>query len=208
MTRVRRLHTRPPSLISAPAELVLRSPEDPTLFAQAVAGAIPLEQKKHPLAGMRPKPAPIPRQTLRDERAALAESQLSDITPDTLLDSDDALSFARNGISRDTLRRLRRGHWSLQGQLDLHGLRTDEAREALADFIHQCHRSDRRCLRVVHGKGLGSAGKEPVLKAKVRSWLMQKQEVLAFCQAPAHEGGSGAVIVLLKSSAQESRLRS
>jgi DNA-nicking Smr family endonuclease len=200
MTRVRRLHTRPPSLISAPAELVLRSPEDPVLFAQAVAGTIPLEQKKHPLAGMRPKPAPIPRQTLRDERAALAESQLSDITPDTLLDSDDALSFARNGISRDTLRRLRRGHWSLQGQLDLHGLRTDEAREALALFIHDCHRSDRRCLRIIHGKGLGSIGKEPILKAKVRSWLMQKQEVLAFCQAPAHEGGSGAVIVLLKSA--------
>ncbi|MFZ9735060.1 MAG: Smr/MutS family protein [Burkholderiaceae bacterium] len=200
MTRVRRLHTRPPGLVAAPVEIIQTSADDPVLFAQAVAGAVPLAQKKHPLAGVRPKPAPIPRQRIRDEQAALAESQLSDITPDSLLDSDDALSFARNGISRDTLRRLRRGHWSLQGQLDLHGMRTDEAREALAAFIQQCHRSDRRCLRVIHGKGLGSIGKEPVLKAKVRSWLMQKKEVLAFCQAPAHEGGSGAVIVLLKSA--------
>jgi DNA-nicking Smr family endonuclease len=174
--------------------------DEKALFEQATAGAVRHHHERHPQAGFRPKPKPIPKQRILDERAALEESQLSDITPDTLLDSDEALSFTRNGISADTLRRLRRGHWALQGQLDLHGLRTEEAREALYGFIRHSWRADRRCLRIVHGKGLGSQGRTPVLKRKVRSWLMQLNEVLAFCQAPAHEGGSGAVIVLLRSS--------
>ncbi|CAM8646728.1 Smr domain containing protein [Burkholderiales bacterium] len=170
------------------------------LFLEAARGAVRVQHNRHPSLLNRPKPLPVPRQRLADEAEALELSRLSDFTPDTLLDSDEGLSFARNGISADTLRKLRRGHWSLRAELDLHGLRTDEARETLAAFIKDCHRRDLRCLRIVHGKGLGSAGKEPVLKNKVRSWLMQKEEVLAFCQAAAHEGGSGALMVLLRSS--------
>ncbi|MGH8848032.1 MAG: Smr/MutS family protein, partial [Polaromonas sp.] len=89
------------------------------------------------------------------------------------------------------------GGWSIQGQLDLHGLRREDAREALGQFIKDAHKTGWRCVRVVHGKGLGSPGKTPVLKGKVQSWLIQKQEVLAFVQARPAEGGAGALVVLL-----------
>ena len=118
-----------------------------------------------------------------------------DIT--TLLDADDQLSFRRSGIGTDVTRKLRKGEWSIQGQIDLHGLRSDEARNAIGQFIRDAKRMGWRCVRVVHGKGLGSPGKEPVLKSKVQRWLVQKSEVLAFVQAKPSDGGAGALVVLL-----------
>ncbi len=99
--------------------------------------------------------------------------------------------------------RLRAGHWSIQRQLDLHGLRTDEAREALGQFIRYAHKTGLRCVRVVHGKGLGSPGKTPVLKGRVQRWLVQKKEVLAFVQARPMDGGAGALLVLLQPVGQQ-----
>lgn len=128
----------------------------------------------------------------------MAESLSDEFTVEALLDSDAALSFARNGIGPDVIRKLRRGHWVIQAQLDLHGLRSDEARAALADFLRDAGKRGLRCVRVIHGKGLGSINKEPVLKNKVRNWLVQKDEVIAFCQAKAADGGAGALVVLLK----------
>ena len=93
---------------------------------------------------------------------------------------------------------MRRGDWSIQRQLDLHGLRSDCARELLSQFIREAHKHGIRCVRVVHGKGLGSPGKAPVLKNKVHSWLVQKKEVLAFVQAKPADGGAGALVVLLQ----------
>lgn len=148
-----------------------------------------------------PRPLPIARQHLADEQAALQESLSDDFTIETLLHSDESLSFARNGIGPDVMRKLRRGHWTIQQQLDLHGLRREEAREALAEFLRLAAKRGWRCVRIIHGKGLGSVNKEPVLKSKVRNWLVQKEEVLAFCQATAAEGGSGALLVLLKGQA-------
>jgi DNA-nicking Smr family endonuclease len=121
-----------------------------------------------------------------------------DFSPETLMESDEALSFARNGIGPDTLRKLRRGHWVIQSQIDLHGMRSDEAREALGEYLRNVAKRGLRCVRVIHGKGLGSPNKEPVLKSKVRNWLAQKEEVIAFCQARAADGGAGALVVLLK----------
>jgi len=108
------------------------------------------------------------------------------------------MSFRRPGIGIDVARKLRRGHWSIQREIDLHGLRTDDAREALGAFLRDAVRQGLRCVRVVHGKGLGSPGKTPVLKGKVHGWLVQKNEVLAYVQARGDEGGAGAVVVLLK----------
>ena len=140
---------------------------------------------------------PIAVQHQRDELAVMREAISDEFDAETLLDTDETLSFRRPGMGPDVTRKLRRGGWSIQGQLDLHGLRREDAREALSHFIRDATRVGWRCVRVVHGKGLGSPGKTPVLKGKVQSWLVQKQEVLAFVQArPAH-GGAGALLVLL-----------
>jgi len=143
-----------------------------------------------------PRPHPVQRQL--DEQAVMREALSDDFDAETLLLTDEHLSFRRPGVGPDVARRLRQGHWSIQAQLDLHGLRSDEARERLGQFVREAHRLGLRCLRVVHGKGLGSPGKTPVLKGKVHSWLVQKNEVMAFVQARPAEGGAGALVVLLR----------
>jgi len=171
--------------------------QEAELFQRSVGTVAPLTAAER-VQTPPPRPLPVARQRIADEAAALQESISDEFTPDTLLATDGELSFARDGIGLDTVRKLRRGHWVVQAQLDLHGLRRDEAREALAEFIRQATRRGLRCVRVIHGKGLGSVNKEPVLKGRVRNWLAQKKEVLAFCQARAADGGSGALMVLLK----------
>lgn len=143
-------------------------------------------------------PLPEPRQRERDEQAVLREAISDEFDVESLLDTDEALSYRRSDIGVNVVRKLRRGGWTIQAQIDLHGLRRDDAREQLAAFLRDAVRRGLRCVRVVHGKGNGSPGREPVLKGKVRSWLVQKQEVIAFVQARASEGGHGAVAVLLK----------
>jgi DNA-nicking Smr family endonuclease len=143
-----------------------------------------------------PEPHPVSRK--RDDADVLQASVSDDIDVESLLDTDEALSYRANGIGPDVLRKLRRGEWSIQSEVDLHGHRVDEAREALVAFLKQALKRNQRCVRVVHGKGLGSQGKTPVLKGKVRAWLVQREEVIAFCQARPAEGGSGALVVLLR----------
>jgi len=141
---------------------------------------------------------PLPLQRRRDEAAVMREALSDQFDVETLLHTDDRLSFARPGLGPDVLVRLRSGRWSIQRQVDLHGLRTDEAREALGRFLRECHQQGLRCVRVVHGKGLGSPGRIPVLKDRVPRWLVQKSEVLAFAQARPADGGAGALLVLLR----------
>ena len=143
------------------------------------------------------RPRPVPVQRRRDEAAVMREALSDEFDVETLLHTDEQLSFRRPGIGHDVSARLRAGHWSIQRQIDLHGLRTDDAREALGRFITESHRAGLRCVRVVHGKGLGSPGRTPVLKGRVLRWLVQKKEVLAFVQARPAEGGAGALVVLL-----------
>ena len=146
------------------------------------------------------RPPPHPLQHQRDEAAALRESMSDEFDISSLLDTDAQLSFRRPGVGADVTQKLRKGKWSIQRQIDLHGLRSDAAREALGNFIRESHQQGIRCVRVVHGKGLGSPGKAPVLKSRVHSWLVQKQEVLAFVQAKPADGGGGALLVLLMAS--------
>jgi DNA-nicking Smr family endonuclease len=168
-----------------------------SLFARAIGEVKPLPRPGRVVLE-RDQPPPIPVQQQLDEQRVLAESVSDEFDASTLLDVDDALSFRRPGVGLDVTRKLRKGHWSIQREIDLHGLRREEAREALAAFLRDSHRQGLRCIRVVHGKGLGSPGKTPVLKGKVQSWLVQKNEVLAFVQARGDEGGAGALVVLLK----------
>jgi DNA-nicking Smr family endonuclease len=168
------------------------------LFVRAVGPVRSLPAKHLSKAAPRTeRPAPLPVQQRRDEQAVMREALSDEFDVETLLDTDEALSFRRPGLGPDVVRKLRRGQWQLQGQLDLHGLRREDARLALAEFIRHAHKSGWRCVRVIHGKGLGSPGKTPVLKNRVHSWLVQKKEVLAFVQARPADGGAGALVVLL-----------
>jgi DNA-nicking Smr family endonuclease len=150
----------------------------------------------------RPRPTPEPLQRQADERAALREALSDEVDVESLLLTDDGLSFRRPGVPLDVVTRLRRGQWAIQNQIDLHGLTRDEARDALAGFVRSAHLRDQRCLRVVHGKGHGSPGRQPVLKGKVQRWLAQCGEVVAFTQASGPQGGAGAILVLLDSRRQ------
>jgi DNA-nicking Smr family endonuclease len=182
---------------SMPKQPVDANEEDGDVFQELFANVTPLRAHGriiHPTARRKP----IPEQHLRDERAALADSLSDHITWDIGTESGDQLVYLRNGLSPQTLRKLRRGHWVIQAELDLHGHITSEAREALVEFLKACRRDGARCVRIIHGKGLRSKNREPVLKTKVANWLIQRDEVLAFCQARQVDGGGGAVIVLLK----------
>ena len=180
---------------------VLAQAADPQgLFAREIArsvGAVHALRDRGLADIALPRPLPLPRQRELDEQAALAESMSDEVTLDSLLLTDDGLSFRRPGIGLDVVGRLRKGHWALQGQIDLHGCTRDEARALLAGYIRESHRRGLRCLRVVHGKGHGSPGRQPVLKAKVQRWLAQCAEVIAFAQASGPQGGAGALVVLL-----------
>ena len=145
----------------------------------------------------RPAPLPIPTQRLEDERAVLTELSRLAFDLDDIEFDDDGV-FLRPGLPRDILRKLRRTHWVIQDVLDLHGLTGDEATAATADFLNECKRRGLRCVRIVHGKGLRSRGREPVLKRRVRRQLMRRSEVLAYVEPRQVHGGSGAVVVLLE----------
>ncbi len=134
-----------------------------------------------------------------DDAAVLRESMLSDqFDVDGLLDEDPSLAWAQDGVGPDVLKKMRKRHWPVQDEVDLHGYTRDQAREYLNDYLHRMERRGVRCVRVIHGVGYGSAKGEPVLRGMVHSWLVQKPEVVAFCVAGKKDGGHGALIVLLK----------
>jgi DNA-nicking Smr family endonuclease len=174
-------------------------PADQELFQAAVAGVTPITPHGRFLAPSAPPP-PLPLSRLRDEREVIYESLHDPIRWDEATENGDELSFVRPGLSRQILKRLRRGEWVTQAELDLHGLTRIAAKAELAEFLFECKRRGIRCIRIIHGKGLGSKNREPILKLHVRHWLMQRDEIMAFVQARPMDGGSGAVMVLLKSN--------
>ena len=175
----------------------MRSPPEDEEFRRATRDVEPLAAPRRIKLSRTPAP-PVPAQTRRDERAVLEESLAGPRSIDDAIDSGEELAFLREGLSRQVLRKLRRGHWVVQDNLDLHGMNRVQAAASVAQFLRRCRALRLRCVRIVHGKGLGSRNREPVLKGKLRKWLAVRDEVLAFCQAPAADGGAGAVLVLLK----------
>jgi len=167
------------------------------LFRLAMKGAAPLAQTNRLHLTPEP-PAATPRQKELNDQEVLRESLTAPITFEDRLDMGDEAAFLRPGLPRRVLTDLRRGRWVVQRQLDLHGLTRDEARAALAAFLGACLKDGQRCLRLIHGKGLGSPGGEPVLKHLSKSWLAQRDEILAFCQARPFDGGAGALLILLR----------
>ncbi len=194
---VRRAAAEAAALAAARA-LAEREDRERRLFELAVGPVQALRVARR--AQHTPEPLqPQPFQRLLDERSVMREALSDEFDVETLLHTDDLLSYRVPRLGPDVLKSLREGRWSIQRQLDLHGLRTDEAREALGRFIREAHQQGLRCVRVVHGKGLGSPGRMPVLKSRVHRWLVQKHEVMAFVQARPADGGAGALVVLLRS---------
>ena len=177
------------------------TPEELAAFYAAVDGAVPLRAPER-VAFEAPKPSPRPRQRELDEAAVIVEALHGPLEIDDLLAIGDADSFLRNGVSRNVLRDLRRGRWSIQNHIDLHGLNRHEAHDAVSRFLAESQLADKRCLRIVHGRGYGSPGREGILRQFVKSWLSRRKDVLAFCHAPSFDGGEGALWVLLRSNAK------
>lgn len=186
---------RPWQEFSAPSE------DDLAIFRAAVKDVQPLRIAPRADAG-RVLPSPHARHRQADELAALAASQLamnpSPMSWDIGADIEDDQSFLRGGVSPDLLRKLRRGEWTINAEIDLHHHNQDEAHEALMELMRMARLAGWRCVRIIHGKGLSSHQKLPVLRNKVRRWLQHKDEVLAYCEPRPNGGGSGAVLVLLR----------
>ena len=193
-----------PDAIVLPADADVSDPA--ALFRAVVGSARPVTDRNR-VELERPQPAPAPLKHEEDERAALGESLAAPLTFEDRLDMGDEAAFLRTGLPRRVLTDLRRGRWVLQGQIDLHGLTRDEARAALANFLHDALAQGKRCIRVIHGKGHGSPGKVSILKQLSRGWLAQREEILAFCQAGPHDGGGGALLVLLRAQNAAPRAR-
>ena len=170
--------------------------EDRQLFRAAVRGVKPLARAAP--SPQRTKPPPAARFS-RADRLAVLEESLSGNPLDPALAAGDELVFRREGVPLEVLRRLRRGEYRVQGELDLHGLTVPQAKQALREFLTEALGRDWRCVRIVHGKGLRSGHRGPVLKGLVAALLRRLGPVLAFVSARAVDGGTGAIYVLLGS---------
>ena len=169
--------------------------EDTALFRDTVGEVRPVSAKRLHLTG--PRPRARARFTRMDEASVLGESLR--VGPEHLeVETGEELSYLRTGVAPPVLRKLRRGDYAIQAEMDLHGMTSNEARAALRDFMAECLALDLRCVRIVHGKGLRSGERGPVLKSSVNRWLRQWEAVLAFCSAPRRDGGTGAIYVLIR----------
>ena len=171
------------------------SAEDQALFRDTLDGVTPLPQDRVPPHFSAPPPRPLQREA--DEQQVL-QDMFSDTIDPADVETGEELLFARNGLQHNVLRKLRRGQFTIAAELDLHGLRVDEARQALSEFLLYCRHQHKQCVRIIHGKGNRSHRQQPILKGKVNHWLRQRDEVLAFCSARQVDGGTGAIYVLLK----------
>ena len=164
-------------------------------FRAALAGVRPLKQDR--VAPHRRRRAPVPEQKRLDEQAVI-DSLVAGEWDEGEIETGEELLFARPGVQHAVMRRLRRGEYAIEAQLDLHGQTVAQARTSVNRFLHECRALGRRCVRIIHGKGRGSEGRLPVLKGKVNVWLRRKDEVLAFCPAKPTDGGAGAIYLLLR----------
>ena len=161
--------------------------DDASLFRAAIGKVGPVKGGR-PAAPKRKAPAPKPRSRIADERAA---------PPDADIDSGEGHEYKRPGVQDAVLRKLRRGTYRVDAELDLHGLTRERAHAEFISFLADARSNGLRCIRIIHGKGHHSGTKGPVIKQSLRTWL-RRDEVLAYSSAPIDQGGSGATLVLLR----------
>ncbi len=174
--------------------------KDPTkkqnqeLFQEMMQDAAPLKQDKISPWRKNLPPHPLQHPQMDEDGTGLDDISEAEVK------TGDELSFCRPGLQKRVFQDLRRGRLEIEMELDLHGLTVKHAKNALEQFIRDCHRTQVRSVRIIHGKGYGSEDRQPVLKQKVNYWLRQRQDVLAFCSATSRDGGTGAAYVLLRSA--------
>lgn len=169
--------------------------DDKELFRQSVGDVVPIKQDR--VQDHIPRPRAVPAKTRADERAVMDALALGDFEPEEV-EAGDEILFRRHGVQDRVFRKLQRGQFSIDAELDLHGLKIDAARDALSQFLSRIRTTRQRCVRIIHGKGRGSPDGKPVLKIRLQGWLQQRDEVLAYCSARSKDGGTGAVYVLIK----------
>lgn len=171
--------------------------DDAELFRQAMRG---VRRRVSPVRADTAAPRPEPRARSREaDDAEVMRELLLDPDPE-LLEHGETLQYRAHGVQDGVLRRLRRGHYRVERDLDLHGHNRDQAQRAVIRFLAECRDRDLRCVRIVHGKGNGSPNSGPVLKRLLDGWLRKRADVLAYCSARPADGGSGAIYVLLRSA--------
>lgn len=181
----------------------MNDPDDPKISAaeralfRGEAGAVRRARGDERVSPAPRRPSPHPRFTEADEAEVMAHLLDHPLDPE-MLESGEELYFHRPGVQRRVMRKLRRGQYRIDGELDLHGMTVPMARQALSEFLANCRSRDLRCVRIIHGKGLRSNARGPVLKAKADAWLRRREDVLAYCSTPPNDGGTGAVYVLLR----------
>ena len=193
LKRRRPAETTPPETRAASAASPAPPPDDASLFREAVRDARPLQAA--PRVEHRPRASSVPRARSESDGSA-PPARVPGGAPS--LSACDGTSHTRPGVGPDVLRKLRRLDWPVEAELSVRGMTQDEAWDALRTFLAECAAHGARCVRVIHGKGLQSPGRMPVLKGRIRAWLAQDPGVRAFTEAPPAAGGSGALIVLLK----------
>ena len=171
--------------------------EDIQLFRDSIGKVKPVRSDR--VTAPQRKLSPRPKFRELDE-AEVLHDMLSDQFEPADMETGEELLYQRAGLQQRTMKKLRRGLFVVDAELDLHGMTVQVAREAVADFLYECRRRRVQCVRIIHGKGRGSRHRGPVLKGKIRHWLQQRDEVLAYCSARNCDGGTGAVYVLLKRS--------
>ncbi len=145
----------------------------------------------------KPPTKPLVRHSEKDDRSVM-ESLLENLSEADLLETGEHLSYTQPGVQRAVLRKLKSGRYSIQSEIDLHGLTVEESRKELSGFLVEAQERRHLCVRVIHGKGLKNTERAPRLKPAVNQWLQRNKQVLAFCSARMNDGGTGAVYVLLK----------
>ncbi len=172
------------------------TPEDCDLFRQTI-GKVHTVKSDKVLFTDTNKPKPFPKSSTVDIDEQLSDTFEFDIEKVGL---EDSLSFMMPGLQHNVLKKLRKGQFGPDAEIDLHGLNSNEAKRQLLYFLHDCVEDGCRCVHIVHGKGYRSADNHPVLKNNLNLWLRQHKDVQAFCSAPLKDGGTGAVFVLLQLS--------
>ncbi len=172
--------------------------DDFNLFQQEMSGVKKIESKNIKEAS-KPKPKPIPLSRQQDDRDVISQLE-SDPFCHEYIETGDEIFYFRPGLQQKVIKKLKRGQYSIERELDLHGMTTEQAKNAVNIFFHNCSLHNNRCVLVIHGKGYRTEKKEPILKSMLNGWLRHRSDVLGFCSARIEDGGTGAIYVLLRKS--------